>query len=167
MDVISQILEQYKKIKEQHVDNKLKFYQERVDSKRYFAQGAGVTILSLGLVIPIITNLKFISPASLPWLTKDLIVSTISLVIAFVTGISTLYQWQSTWKEYSKRIVQIDMLIGLWEIEVEEARHLSDSKSYSNALKEATEKLLRSVENAVSTEMEAFFSASQKTETEK
>ncbi len=159
------ILSDYKKIKEQHVDGKRKFYGDRVDSKRFGAQGAGVAILFLGLVIPIVTNLKFTYPASAPWLTKEIIVSIISLVIAFVTGLSTLFQWSSTWKEYSSQIVQIDKLIGLWELEVAHARHISDQeKDISVYLQKATEKLINSVENLVSTEMRTFFRAGERRE---
>ena len=159
------ILSDYKKIKHEHVDGKLKYYKDRVDSKRFCAQGAGVVILFLGLVIPIVTNLKFTFFASAPWLTKELIVSAMSLVIAFITGINTLFQWQSTWKEYSSSIVQIDKLIGLWELEVAHARRLSDSEiNTSKYLQKVTENLINSVENTVSTEMKTFFHAGGKKE---
>lgn len=113
------------------------------------------------LAIPIVTSLD---SAILP-LPKEFIVAGMSLLIAFASGLDGIFQWQHTWREYSRRIVQIETLIGWWEIQVAKAKQLSDPKDISASLGEAVEKLLRAVEEAVSAEMDAFFSVIPKLQT--
>ncbi len=143
------LLSQYTKIKKRYVDRRLKFYQDRVNGKRRAAQGASIAILFLSLAIPIVANSDFMA--------VPIAVSAMSLAIAFISGVSELRRWQHTWKEYSQGIVQIETLIGSWEIKVAEARQLSRPEEISAALGTATEELLRLVTQAVSAEMEDFF----------
>jgi hypothetical protein len=152
-----QLLSPYKTIKENYVKTRLDFYKKGHNKKRYAAQASAVLILLFSLLIPIVVNFDFTGPWT--WLSKTLIVSLMSLSIAFVSGLSELCQWQSLWKEYSKRVVQIETLIGIWEIEVANARQLSDPREISAVLGKATETLLKSVDMAVVTEMETFFAA--------
>jgi len=141
--------------KEKYVDSRLKFYLDRVDHKRRLAQWGSVAILLLSLGIPVVVTF---SPAAIGPVQKELIVSLMSLLIALAGGLEGLHQWQRTWREYSTRIVQIETLIGLWEIQVARARQLSDAKEVVDILGKATEKLLSSVNEAVTTEMGTFFS---------
>jgi hypothetical protein len=87
-----------------------------------------------------------------------------SVLIALASGLEGIHQWQLTWKEYSGRIVQIETLIGLWEVQLVRARQLSDINEALSVLAWSTEKLLKEVNNAVSTEMESFFSTIPKLE---
>jgi hypothetical protein len=155
-----QLLSPYREIRDQRVKPRLSFYQERVNSKRFCAQGTSVAILFLSLAIPIVTNLDFAALGL-----SKLIISAMSLLIALITGLNEVFRWQHLWKEYSERIVQIDTLIGLWEIEVAKARHLSDPEKISEKLGEATEELVKSVETAVLTEMGTFFPTTPKKQT--
>jgi len=153
-----ELLSQYRKIKDNCVDERLKFYKERVESKRHAAERSRTAILLLSLVIPIVANLDF----TIPWLSTGIIVSIMSLLIAFLSGLGELHQWQHTWQEYSKAIVQIEALIGSWEIEVAGARQLSQPKEISDKLAKATHALLESVEQIVLIEMRAFFATTPK-----
>ena len=154
------LLSPYKDIKDQRVIPRLNFYQKHFNSKRLAAQGASVAILFLSLVIPIVANLDFTARG----LSKELSVSVMSLLIALITGLNEVFRWQHLWKEYSERIVKIDTLIGLWEIEVANARQLSDPKEVSTVLGKATQNLVNSVQQTVSTEMETFFRATPRTQ---
>jgi hypothetical protein len=149
----------YATIKDKYVDSRLKFYRDRVDNKRRLAQWGRVAILLLSLAIPVVVTF---SPAEIGPVQKELIVSLMSLLIALAGGLEGMHQWQRTWREYSTRIVQIETRIGLWEIQVARARQLSDAKEVSDILGEATEKLLSSVNEAVTTEMGTFFSEREK-----
>ena len=149
----------YTTTKEKYVDSRLKFYLDRVDNKRQLAQWSRVAVLLLSLAIPLVVTF---SPDAIGFVQKNLIVSLMSLLIALAGGLEGLHQWQRTWKEYSTRIVHIETLIGLWEIQVARARQLSDAKEVSDILGKATEKLLSSVNEAVTTEMGTFFSEREK-----
>jgi hypothetical protein len=144
----------YSRIKKERVDPRLAFYTKRVENKRRMAQWTKAAVLLLSLAIPIVVALDV--PA---WpLPKDLVVSLMSLAIALASGLEGLHQWQRTWREYSSRIVQIETLIGRWDLAVMGARSLADSNAAEAALRKATEDLLLSVEQAVLTEMDTFFS---------
>jgi hypothetical protein len=149
------ILSPYARAKEKRADEQLNFYTERVNSKRRFAQWSGAVVLVISLTIPIITNLDLKVPQHL----LNLIITSMSLLIALVSGLEGLHQWRTTWKEYSKSIVQIKTLIGLWEIKVAKARRLTNHDDIAKELSEATEKLLSEVEKVTFAEMGAFFAA--------
>ncbi len=153
------LLAGYIPTKEKYVDSRLRFYLDRVDNKRRLAQWARVAVLLLSLAIPVVVTF---SPAAIGSVRRELIVSLMSLLIALAGGLEGLHQWQRTWREYSTRIVQIETLIGLWEIQLAKARQLSDAKEVSDILGKATEKLLSSVNEAVTTEMGTFFSEREK-----
>jgi hypothetical protein len=148
------LLKRYSKIKETYVTPRLKFYADRVDNKRRFAQWSRAAVLLLSLTIPIVTNFG----DSLVDFPSKLIISIMSLLIALAGGLEGMHQWQQTWKEYSRRIVQIETFIGLWDIEIARAERLANVEDASEAVSTATEKLLSSVESDVLKEMEAFFS---------
>lgn len=150
-----EIFPRYERIKHERADEQLKFYTERVLSKRRFAQWSGAAVLVISLAIPIVTNLGIdVSQHSL-----NMIITLMSLSIALVSGLDGLHQWRTTWKEYSKAIVQIKTQIALWEVKVANARELPDRDEISKALGEATEELISKVEEATSAEMNTFFSA--------
>jgi hypothetical protein len=52
------------------------------------------------------------------------IVSGLSLLSAFISGLSELFQRRQLWKEYSQAILTLKRLFGQWELEVESARQL-------------------------------------------
>jgi hypothetical protein len=89
----------------------------------------------------------------------NMIITFMSLTIALVSGLDGLHQWRTTWREYSKAIVQLTALIGLWEVKVANARQLTNRAEISKALGDATEELLSKVEAITLAEMDTFFSA--------
>jgi hypothetical protein len=149
------ILSAYKKIKDEYATRRLKFYNDRVDGKRRNAQAVRWTILILSLSIPIVASLDL----TILGLPNKLILSLMSMLIALASGLEGIHQWQLTWKDYSGRIVEIETLIGLWEVQVAKAKQLHDVNDISNLLASSTEKLLTEVNKTVSAEMESFFTA--------
>ena len=79
-----------------------------------------------------------------------------------MSGLQELFKWESVWKEYSRRIIEIESSIGLWELEVTRASRLSDASKVDDKLFEATNWLLRAVDQSVLTEMEKFFGSPSK-----
>lgn len=140
-----------RKIKAEYVDTRLQFYKDRVDSKRIWAQRASIAVLSLSLVIPIVANLPIID------IEKNVVVSLLSVSIAFISGLGQIHRWQETWKEYSAAIVRIEAAIAAWELRIADASMLADSAKPAQALAAATEKLVQSVTGVVSAEMQRFF----------
>lgn len=157
---------EYEKIKNCYAVKRLKFYAERVDKKRFWAQISGLMILAISLLIPLVSNLESYDIASLNVLIGKkkipAIVSLMSLSIAFISGLEGLKQWRKTWKDYSKAIVDIETLINRWEIEVASAKQSTNSKEVDEKLKKATQNLVGQVELTVETEMGGFFAARNK-----
>lgn len=114
-----------------------------------------MAVLIISLAIPIVINLDLdVTPHQ-----QRMVITFMSLSIALASGLDGLHQWRTTWREYSKAIVHIKTLIGLWEVEVANARRLANNDEVSKALGAATEELLRKVEEATFAEMDTFFSA--------
>jgi hypothetical protein len=141
----------YTDIVKQNVEPRLRYYKDRVDGKRCGARLSAVAILALSLVIPVFNSATSRS--------MQITASCLSLVIALVTGLNEIFKWQEAWKEYSRRIIQIETLIAIWNLEVARCRVLSDDpKEVEAKVIEATAKLLKETESSVFSEMEAFFS---------
>lgn len=152
-----EILTHYTQIKNGHVNPRLEFYIKYIDKKRLPAERAKAIILGLSLLIPIVANLPGFDPY------KGIIVAVMSLSIALLSGLNDLYQWEHLWRAYSQARIQIESLLGLWELNVAHARQLSDPNKLNDTLEQATETLLKSVDQIVSTEMGTFFTATQHT----
>ncbi|MDM0116718.1 SLATT domain-containing protein [Variovorax sp. J22R133] len=150
------ILAPYDKIKSDCADKQFKFYSDKVALKQFYAQWFGAAVLIISLAIPFVTNFgsELVTQRRV-----DMIVTLMSLLIAAASGLDGLHQWRTTWREYSKGIVQLRTLIGLWDVKVANARQLTNHDQVSKALGEATEELLNKVEQTVSAEMDTFFSA--------
>lgn len=158
------IFTEYERIKDCYAVRRLKFYAEKVDYKRKLAQVSGWVILALSLLIPLVSNLENFKIQVLDVL-KDkttFIVSVMSLMIAFISGLEQLHQWRKTWQDYSKAIVDIETFINEWEIEVAAAKQLPNPEEVNKKLKVATQNLVRKVELTVETEMGGFFAARNK-----
>jgi hypothetical protein len=154
------LLSPFQEIVAKYVAPRLKFYQDRVDGKRRRAHAVRWVVLILSLSIPLIASLDY----PMFGFPRRFIMSLMSAVIALASGLEGIHQWQLTWKEYSGRIVQIETMIGLWEAQLVKARQLYDIEEVSSVLASSTEKLLKEVNNSVSTEMESFFSTIPKFE---
>ena len=125
-------LEKYNEVKEKYVTRRLKFYVDRVDNKRKLAQWSRAGVLLLSLTIPIVANFGDNLGNDF---TIKLIISIMSLLIALIGGLEGIHQWEQTWKEYSRRIVQIETFIGVWDIEIASARQLPDLKDASKVVR--------------------------------
>jgi low affinity Fe/Cu permease len=154
------ILTPFQEINGRYVTKRLEFYNKRVEGKRRCAHAVRWIVLILSLSIPLVASVDF----TIFGMPNTFVVSLMSVLIALASGLEGIHQWQLTWKEYSGRIVQIETLIGLWEVQLVRARQLSDINEASSVLAWSTEKLLKEVNNAVSTEMESFFSTIPKLE---
>jgi len=158
LKTLKQLLEPYQAIKDGPVKHRLDFYIDHVKSKRRAAEYSGHTILLLSLIIPLVAN----HPFKDHW-GNGLIVSILSLLIALISGIRESTQWTRLWREYSQAIVEIEALIGAWEIEIAKARSLTDLTKITDILEKATTTLLASVNKIVLAEMGAFFTVIPKT----
>jgi hypothetical protein len=147
-----EIFQRYESIKKERVDDQLNFYTGKVFHKRFFAQWSGVLVLIISLAIPVILRFNVDQ-------TLNICITIMSLFIALMSGLDGLHQWRTTWREYSKAIVQIKTQIALWKIKVANAQGLSDRDELSKALGDATAELITNVEHITSAEMDTFFSA--------
>lgn len=143
------------KIKEEHVDSRLRHYTERVDYRRITARSTSVIVIVISLfIIPISTNFL---PENALGFSNKFVISAASLLIGLVSALQELFKWESVWHQYSTRIIEIELAIGLWKLEIAKSRQLSDENEAKLTVIEATKWLVRTVNQAVLSEMEVFF----------
>lgn len=146
------MLAPFQKMKKEHIVNKrLNFYKGWVDKKRRAAERVRLITLFLSLSIPVVAYFDLNQQA--------LIVSIMSLSIAFLYGLNDLYKWQHLWEAYSKAIILIEAELNSWELKVIKAKHLDQPDQILQILEKATKTLLDSVDEIVSNESGFFFAS--------
>ena len=151
------LVKRYTEIVDRHATPRLRYYQARVGGRRFAARISAVAIIALSLIIPVATNFW---PAGSVGASKELGVSVLSLLIAFLSGLRELYKWDETWKEYAGQMLLIEAAFGAWELEVAGCRGVQDPTGVDTRLNQATGRLLATVEHLVQDEMHSFFKRS-------
>jgi hypothetical protein len=155
---INTLVSHYVKIKKEHVDTRLIFYNKRVNINKYLTYFTYflVGVISF-LVIPYVTNFH---PDNSAGISNTSIISGASILLGVVSVFKESFKWDVIWKQYSTCIVQIESAIGHWKLEVEKTLLLSDMNEVNEKLNEATDRLLSTVDKAVLSEMKIFFGPS-------
>ena len=153
---IDELIDDLTEMKERYVEQRLAYYKDRVDNRRRAARSTSVIVIFISLLlIPLATN--FLPDNALGVSTK-LLISGASLLIGLVSGLQELFKWDAVWHQYSTRIVEIESAVIRWELEIVRLKQRSDDSAARKELIDATKVLLLSVDQAVLSEMEEFFS---------
>jgi hypothetical protein len=89
---------------------------------------------------------------------KDVVLSVISITIAALTGFSSFFRWERTWRGNSTGQVSLEQHCAKWELELTNARLLLPAEERIEHVYRATDDLLTNARNVVSSENEGFFS---------
>jgi hypothetical protein len=84
-----------------------------------------------------------------------------SIAIAALTGLSSFYRWERTWRGNSTAQVTLEQHVAKWELELTNARLLLGPDERIKHVYQATDDLLTNARTVVSSESEGFFSALQ------
>jgi hypothetical protein len=142
-------LDDARKIKETYVDPRIKFYVDHTKTPRNMFRLAGIAVILCSATLPALAAGNFSY--------KTLIVSTLSIAVAVLTGLGSFFHWERTWHGNSTTQVAIEQYCGKWELELAHARLILPPEERIKHVYLATDDLLSNVRSAMSAETEGFF----------
>ena len=144
-------------VKESYVDCRIDFYKRHLKIPGFFFRTAGVAIVVLSATLPALS-----AATGLPHRTAYL--TGVSIAVAALTGLTSFFRWERTWRGHATGKVAIEQHVGKWELELANAEFILLVKNPELAkthVYQATMDLLTNTGVVVSSESEGFFSALQ------
>jgi hypothetical protein len=81
-----------------------------------------------------------------------------ALSIALFSGFNSFFKWEETWQVFSKSELAIQHLLGIWQLQIYEAKKYSDKNARLSEASKATKYLLDEVGKIISQETDNYFS---------
>ena len=143
-------------IKEGLIDPNREWYRSHQLWPFIMFRSTGIITIILSVALPAVAS---INEASLDY--KSLILSVMSVTIAALTGLSSFFRWERSWRGRNNSKFAIDTLVAKWELEIENARSVVDPSKRTQHVYLATNDLLTNFRSIGSEENEQFFSGMQ------
>ena len=152
-DPFAEVVRSARSIKEQYVDPRINWYKGHTRLPLWMFRLAGISTILLSVTLPAL--------AAAPFPHKTVVLSAMSIAIAALTGLSSFYRWERTWRGNSTAQVTLEQHVAKWELELTNARLLLGPDERIKHVYQATDDLLTNARTVVSSESEGFFSALQ------
>ncbi len=149
MDIVENIEELITK----EMDTAHSFYADHVTGPRLSFRVLGLITLGLSVVIPFISQESFVIEDKSIWITG------LSLSITVVTGISTFFKPDETWKLNMGAKLNLESLFAIWKLECLEAKSLPDKAEIVKKHIEVSKKFLRAAQAVTAANTEGFFAS--------
>ena len=138
-----------RKLKDQFVDKRIHYYQSHTKIPRWMFRTAGILTVLLSVTLPALAAAVFSH--------KELVLSSVSIGIAALTGLSSFYRWDRTWSGNSSSQVALEQQVAKWELELTNAQYLIAATDQIAHVYKATNDLLTNAGNIVASESTGFF----------
>jgi hypothetical protein len=139
-----------RELKSRYIDLRIEWYQDHTAGPRFCFRWAGIITILCSVTLPAIASAEF------PY--KALALSVMSIAVAALTGLSSFYKWERTWRANSTAQVALQQHVAKWELELAKARLLVSPSERTDHIYKATSDLLVNASNVVTSESEGFFS---------
>ena len=149
-DAFALALQACHEIKNRYVAPRIRWYETHTNFPRILYRVVGIATVVLSVTLPALASAQFVH--------KEVVVSGISVVIAMLTGLSSFYHWERTWRGNSTAQMAIEQAVGKWELELRRAEFVHGGNDRVNHVIKATDDLLANTGTVVSSESEGFFS---------
>ncbi len=126
------------------------YYKERAPQRRLAFRVSGFFLLFLSISLPFLVG---ISPENY----QATVASALSWFIALVAAASSFFNWQRTWQGYTQTQMTLQFLLTEWELKTAEARSAATETEGVAILREALNKIVAGVTEAVSQETAQYF----------
>lgn len=143
-----EVLDELEEIKRKVVAAKDWFARNSARPRILFRLVGGSLIL-LSVLVPLLATLEGI------W--KELVLPSVAVAIAFLTGLNAFYQWQTQWQGNREAQYALEYLLAKWEVETVKARFESDRDKAVDLAIEATDQLLDQAREVTSSTTGEFF----------
>jgi hypothetical protein len=151
-----ELVEQTRAIQAHFLGHERKWYRRHSRIPFLFFRGAGIVTVVLGVSLPAV------APAT--WLTsqhKEIALSLMSVAIAALTGLSTFYRWERTWRSRVLVKLSLEALEAKWELEIANARLIVAPADRLAHVYATTDEIIATARRICSAETEEFFSGMQ------
>ncbi|MDH5428419.1 MAG: SLATT domain-containing protein [Nitrospirota bacterium] len=126
------------------------YYKERAPKRRLAFRISGFLLLVLSVSLPFLT-----------WVAgpeyQASVASTLSWLIALVAAASSFFNWQRAWQGYTQTQLTLQFLLTEWELKTAEARAAGTDAEGVAILRDALNKIMAGVTEAVSQETAQYF----------
>lgn len=126
------------------------WYKKHKNRERINFRIAGITVILFSITIPAISAYSFTG--------KDIIVSVMALTIAIISCFRSFFKWEESWQSFNRSELAIQHLIGIWQIQLLEAKSRADASDRLSEARKATRHLLEEVGKIISQESDNYFS---------
>ena len=109
----------------------------------------GIATVVLSVTLPALTTAEFRN--------KNLIISTMSILISALTGLGSSYHWDRTWQKNATAQAAIEAYSAKWELELSRAVQLPEPANRIKHVYDATDDLTANTSKIISSEKQDFF----------
>ena len=109
----------------------------------------GIATVVLSVTLPALTTAEFRN--------KNLIISTMSILISALTGLGSSYHWDRTWQKNATAQAAIEAYSAKWELELSRAVQLPEPANRTKHVHDATDDLIANTSKIISSEKQDFF----------
>lgn len=132
------------------VDADMRAYGGRRSGARNLASLVAITTIVLSALLPLL--------ASFDYAGKQLIVSSVGVIIAAMTGLGSYFHWGDLWKGYLVAWNDIQNARAHWELDIIAARREKTEEAALQRAYEAADRLLDTTRDAIRREQGLYFS---------
>jgi hypothetical protein len=149
-DAFVELEKKARELQSQYIAPRIEWYRTHTAGPRFWFRWAGIVTILFSVTLPAL------AAAGFPY--KELVLSVMSIAIAALTGLSSFYKWERTWRGNSTAQISLQQHVAKWELEITNARVLVAPEDRATHVYKATNDLLTNAGNVVTSESEGFFS---------
>jgi hypothetical protein len=146
----STFLSQLSELVNSQVVSTLDWYQKKAVWPRRLFRSPGVTVIVLSASIPLL--------ASLSYQGKDLVLSTVALLIAVLTGLNSFFKWEDMWRSRRQTEFTLSYLHTVWRLKMLQPLAEPNAANARTVAISATQQLVDDARLAIGEETKEFFS---------
>jgi Protein of unknown function (DUF4231) len=144
---------QAREIKERYVDRNRKWYAKHQYIPFLLFRTAGIITIIFSVTLPAVAALNDFEY-------RQVVIAFMSITIAALTGLSTFFHWERSWRGRNLSMSATDALVEKWELELLNARLvLTDPQERLKHVYLATSDLITNFRGISSSETEDFFAS--------
>jgi hypothetical protein len=128
------------------------YYRTRAPQRRKMFRAAGFCLLFLSISLPFLTQSAAVQD-------RAQVASVLSWLIALVGSALSFFNWQQGWQLYMQTQLKLQFALSEWEARTAEARIAASDEEGLAILKEALQRLTKTVNEAVANETAQYFEA--------
>jgi hypothetical protein len=149
-DAFLQLEKKARELQTLYIGTRIEWYRAHTAGPRFWFRWAGIITIVFSVTLPALAAATFLH--------KELALSVMSIAIAALTGLSSFYKWERTWRANSTAQITLEQHVAKWELELTNARVLISPQDRATHVYKATSDLITNAGNVVTSESEGFFS---------